>query len=103
MPKKDPEVYNHKGMVSKLIASKEKILVNYADIFDGIGCIPGSPYHIQVDPSDPPKQTPCWPIPVPLKEAFKKEIDKMLQTGVLKPVNQATPWINSFVLVEGKD
>ena len=33
----------------------------------------------------------------------KKEIDKMLQTGVLKPVNQATSWINSFALVEGKD
>ena len=43
------------------------------------------------------------PIPVHLKEAFKKEIDKMLQAGVLNPVNQATPWINSFVLVEGKD
>ena len=27
----------------------------------------------------------------------------MLQVRVLKPVNQATPWINSFVLVEGKD
>ena len=27
----------------------------------------------------------------------------MLQVEVLKPVNQATPWINSFVLVEGKD
>ena len=27
----------------------------------------------------------------------------MLQAGVLKPVNQATPLINSFVLVEGKD
>ena len=26
----------------------------------------------------------------------------MLQAGGLKPVNQATPWINSFVLVEGK-
>ena len=27
----------------------------------------------------------------------------MLQLGVLKPVQEATPWINSFVLVEGKD
>ena len=27
----------------------------------------------------------------------------MLQAGVLKPVHQGTPWINSFVLVEGKD
>ena len=27
----------------------------------------------------------------------------MLQVGVLKPVQEVTPWINSFVLVEGKD
>ena len=27
----------------------------------------------------------------------------MLQAGVFKPVHEATPWINSFVLVEGKD
>ena len=38
-----------------------------------------------------------------VKELFKQEIDKMLQAGVLKPVHQATPWINSFVLVETKD
>ena len=27
----------------------------------------------------------------------------MLQVSILKPVHQATPWIKSFVLVEGKD
>ena len=27
----------------------------------------------------------------------------MLKVGILKPVHEATPWINSFVLVEGKD
>ena len=43
---------------------------------------------------------PHQPIPVHLKEAFKKEIDKVLQVGVY---NQATPWINSFVPVESKD
>ena len=26
----------------------------------------------------------------------------MLQAGVLKPVTEATPWINSLVLVESK-
>ena len=72
-------------------------------MFDSIGCFPGPPYHIQVNPSVTPKQTPCQPIPVHLKEDFKNEIDKMLQAGALKPVHQATPWINCFVLVEGKD
>ena len=51
----------------------------------------------------PQSKTPCCPIPVHLKDVFKQEIDKMLQAGVLKPVHEATPWINSFVLVESKD
>ena len=49
------------------------------------------------------KQTSCRPVPVYLKEPFKQQIDKMLQAGILKPVHQATPLINSFVLLEGKD
>ena len=72
-------------------------------MFDGIGYFPGLPYHIQVDPSITTMQTQCRLVPVHLKESFKQEIDKMLQAGILEPVHQATPWINSFVLVEGKD
>ena len=49
------------------------------------------------------KQTLCRPVLIHLKEAFKKEIDKMLQASVIRPVKEATLWINSFVLVEGKD
>ena len=49
------------------------------------------------------KQTPCRPVLIHLKEAFKKEIDKMLQASVIRPGQEATPCINSFLLVEGKD
>ena len=34
---------------------------------------------------------------------FHVEKNKMLQAGVLKPVHEATPWVNSFVCVESKD
>ena len=27
----------------------------------------------------------------------------MLKAGILKPVHEATPWVNNFVLVEGND
>ena len=92
-----------RGEALKLITSKDQILHEYPDVFDGIGNLPGPSYHIQINPSVTPKQTPCFPIHVHLKEAFKQEIKKMLQAGVLAPVNEATPWINSFVLVESKD
>ena len=92
-----------KQEVPKLITSKEQILRYYPDIFERIGKFPGPQYHMQLDPGVPPKQTPCFLIPVHLKEAFHQEINKMLHVGVFKPVQEATPWINSFVLAEGKD
>ena len=72
MSKKESEVSNYKGIVSNLSTSKEQILATHADVCDGIGCFPGPPYHIQVDPSVTPKQMPCPLSPVYLKEAFKK-------------------------------
>ena len=63
----------------------------YPDVFDGIGKFLGPPYTIHLDTNIHPKQTPCRPVPIHLKEAFKKEIDKLLQAGVLKPVTKATP------------
>ena len=44
-------VSNQKGMVPKVVTSKEQILAAYSDVSDGIGCFPGLSYHIQVDPS----------------------------------------------------
>ena len=73
------------------------------DAFEGIGRFSGPPYTMHLDPSVKPKQTPCRPVPIHLKESFKNEIDKMLQAGVLKPVTEATAWINSFFLVESRD
>ena len=79
------------------ITCKEQILSRYPDVFKGIGRFPSLPYHIQVNLNTTLKQTPCRPIPFHLKEAFKKEIDKMLQAGIIKAVKEATPWINSFI------
>ena len=96
-----PEIKQQRS--HKKITSKDLIMKHYSDVFKRIGKFPGPPYIIHLDPSIQPKQTPCRPVPIHLKETFKKEIDKMLQAGVLKPVTEATPWINSFVLVESKD
>ena len=86
-----------------LITQKEQIKELYGDVFEVIKCFPGKPYHINLDESVTPVQTRCRPVPVHLKEVFKQEISKMLDAGILKPVEKATPWINSFVLVESKN
>ena len=86
---------------NRLATRKEHIMARFPDVLKGIGKFLGKPYQIQLDPKVPPKQTPCRPVPIHLKKAFKIEIDKMLKAGVLKPIHEATPWINSFVLVKG--
>ena len=92
--KQDPDI---------IITSKEQILSKYLDVFEGIGKFPNLPYHIQVNMDITLKQTLCRQVPIHLKEALKKEIDKMLQASVIRPVKEATPLINSFIPVEGKD
>ena len=34
------------------------------------------------------------------QDEFKKQLDEMLQAGITAEVHEATPWINSFVIVE---
>ena len=65
-----PAVKQHKSY--KLITSKDQIIRNYPDVFEGIGNFLDPPYTIHLDPSIQPKQTPCRPVPIPLKETFKK-------------------------------
>ena len=48
-----------KRQVSKLITNKEMILHEYPDVFEGIFKFPGPDCHTQIDPSIPPKETPC--------------------------------------------
>ena len=88
---------------NRVITTKEQILRRFPDVFEGIGKFPGKPYIIQLHPKVPPKQTSCRAVPIHLKDAFKQEINKMLKAGILKLVQEATPWINSFVLIEGTD
>ena len=86
--------------VKQPLTSLDEIKVQYKDIFEGIGTFPGKPYHINIDPSVPPKRLPCQPVPVHQQDEFKKQLDEMLQAGIIAEVHEATPWINSFVIVE---
>ena len=74
----------------KMFIGKDLIMKQYPYVFEGIGKFVGPPYIIHLDPSVQPKQTPCRPVPIHLKETFKQEIDKMLEASVLKPVTEAT-------------
>ena len=82
------------------LTSLDEIKVQYKEIFEGISTFPDQLYHINTDPSIPPKQLPCQPVPVYQQDEFIKQLNEMLDAGVIMEVYEATPWINSFVIVE---
>ena len=80
----------------KLITTYEQIKQHYPDVFEGIGRVSRSTNTTSMSTPQSLQNK------LNLKSAFQKEINQMLQAGILLPVNKATPWINSFVLVEKK-
>ena len=56
------------------------------------------PYHIQVNPSYPEKQSPARVIHK--QAAFKWLLKEMQAVGVLKPVDHVIPWVNKFDITE---
>ena len=85
------------------ITCKEDIRKYFPDVIDGLGTFPGKPYHINIDPSVPPKRLPARPVPIHQQAEFKGQLQEMLGAGVIVPVTEPTPWINSFVIVETMD
>ena len=63
-----------KSQGMQIVKQKADIKEHYADVFKGVGCFPGPPYHIQVDPKVPPKQTPVRPVSCPSERSFQARI-----------------------------
>ena len=77
------------------------ILKMYAKLFKGIGGFQCMPAKIQLKSNAIPVQKSARCISVVLKHEFQKEINTMVKDGILTKLdkNQATEWLNSFVVV----
>ena len=85
--------HNGRTSVTRLPLTKQQILSHYSGCFEGIGQFPGEPYKFHLKPA--PRK-----VSVLLDEAFKKEINSLVDLGTLEPVTEHTDWINSHVIVE---
>ena len=72
----------------------------YRKLFSGIGCFKCAPAEIKLKDNAVPVQKPLR-IPVPMRDEFQEEINIMVKAGILTKLdkNQATEWLNSFVVV----
>ncbi|PFX19142.1 Retrovirus-related Pol polyprotein from transposon 17.6 [Stylophora pistillata] len=60
------------------------IKLEYGDVFQGIGTLPGGPYRIQLKEGYNPVQHPPRQVAVSLKPPYKAELERLTQLGVIK-------------------
>ena len=72
----------------------------FGDCFEGMETFDMKPYHITLDPNAEPVIHAPRTVPVHLQDMFRKEVDGMVELGVLIPVSEPTHWVSSIVLSE---
>ena len=82
--------------------TKQDILHVYSDVFTGIGKFPGMPYKFQLKENVKPTRHAPRKVPIPLQDAFYREICNLEKLGILEETKDVTEWVNSFVIVEKK-
>ena len=63
------------GKTHPLPTTKEYILHEYADVFKGVGTLPGGPCHIKLKDSYKPVQHQPRSVPLGMQSAYKPELD----------------------------
>ena len=78
------------GKTHSLPTTKDYLLQKYADVFQGIGTLPGGPYRIQLKESYKPVQHPPRHVAGSLKPPYKAELERLTQLGVIQEVREHT-------------
>ena len=75
------------GNTHPLPTTKEYILHKYADVFKGVGTLPGCPYYIKLKDSSKPVQHPPRSVPLGMQSAYKAELDRPVKEGIITEVH----------------
>ena len=85
---KESEKHRQKGDDKE----KQKILNEYGDVFEGIGCFEGE-CRIVIDPNVPPVIHPPRRVPEALKKPLEEELESLVKQGIITKVDEPTDWV----------
>ncbi|PFX14758.1 Retrovirus-related Pol polyprotein [Stylophora pistillata] len=58
---------------------------------------------LHVDPDIPPRALPCHKLPIALQEDVKQELDRLVDIGILIPVEEPSVWVSQMAVVKKPD
>ena len=78
------------------ILNKEQLRCMYPKCFYGIGELKDYEYYIALEDNAKPVINPPRTIPLALQPKLVKELDEMVEQGIITPVNGPSAWVNAF-------
>ncbi|KAJ8886603.1 hypothetical protein PR048_012815, partial [Dryococelus australis] len=69
------------------------------EVFDGIGCLKGFAYDIDLIDQPNLHIYPPRRVPYSIRDKVKEELDSMVQNGIIEPITEPTPAVSPMVVV----
>ena len=94
--------FNYDQFINFIDDDAKDIFDKYSVVFDGrLGALPGC-VHLHIRNDIKPRIQPARRIPFALDEKFRKELDKMVEMGVVTKVDEPTEWVSQVVVTTKK-
>ena len=81
------------------VTSKETIMCDYKEIFEGVGKLKDYQVKLYVDPTIPPVAQPVRHTPFSLRNKVKEKIEELVAMDIIEPVEGPAPWVSPVVVV----
>ena len=94
-------VINKDKAVEKTTMNSD-IILEYDDVFQGVGCLPVE-YEIKLADNAIPVIHPARKVPHALKPRLRAKLDELEKDNIIQRVTKPTEWVSSLVIIEKKD
>ena len=81
------------------VTSKETIMSDYKEIFEGVGKLKDYQVKLHVNPDVPHVAQPVRRTPFSLRDKVKEKIEELVAMDIIEPVEGPTPWVSPVVVV----
>ena len=85
---------------NEIITIKEYLLIEHADVFQGIGTLIDEDCYIQLKKHYKPIQHPLQQVVFSLRPTYRAVLDRIQNLGIIAEVKQYNEWINSIVPIK---
>ena len=87
------------GVPVYTLQSKEAIMSDCKQVFDGAGKLKDYQVKLHVNPNATPVAQPVRRTPFSLRDKVKRKVEEPVSMDIIEPVNGLTPWVSPVVVL----